>query len=675
MKKKIFITVSLLCSMILTACAEEEIETPNDHFEQFAQLWMEQNFTQLYNRITDEGKEEYGPENFIDRYEKIYNDLKIDHLEITYKKLKEEEVEQALEEGEATIPFTASMDSIAGEIVFEYEAKIRQKELEEGFDWLVDWDPGFIFPELKDGGEIRIHTQKPNRGEIIDRNQMPLAINDYIYEVGVVPEDLEDNAEEQKEKITNLLNMSIETIDSKLSAGWVEPDLFVPLKNILKTEEETIQKLKEIKAIRIHETIGRIYPLGEAAAHLIGYIGPITAEELENVEEGLYSPHDYIGKRGLEQIFESQLKGEQGIDIVAITDEGEQKVIATKEAKDGQNIQLTIDVNMQEKIFNSYGDEAGTATAIHPKTGEVLALVSSPAFDPNEFLYDMTPEKLQELENDPKQPIINRFTATYAPGSVIKPIVAAIGLKNEIIDPEEGIEIKGLEWSKDDEWGDYKVRRVSETNRPVDLADALIRSDNIYFAMKAVEMGSSQLIKGFEQFGFKETIPFAYPITRSQVSNDHTLPSEIDVANTSYGQAEIEMSSLHLAIAYTTFLNKGNMLKPSLLIEDHETEIWKEELLSAEQAEIIKEALRDVVRKGTATVANIDELAIAGKTGTAELKQSHDTEGHENGWFVGYNADEENFLIAMMIEHVEDKGTSTYVAEKVTQLILEFQDF
>lgn len=674
MRKKLFMTFSLLFLLFSVACSEEEVETPNDHFEHFTQLWTEQNFSELFQRVSTKAKDEYGSEGFIERYEKVYNDLKISDLEITYEILDEEEIEIAFEEGQAAFPFSVSMDSIAGEITFDYEAKILLKELEESIDWLVDWDPGFIFPELKNGGEIRIQTDIPSRGEIIDRNNMPLAINDYIYEVGVVPGDLEENPDEQKEQIASLLNMSVESIDSELNANWVQPDLFVPLKSILKSEDKTAKKLRDIKAVQIRETIGRVYPLGESAAHLIGYIGPVTAEELEKHEDEHYGPHDVIGKRGLEQIFEKRLKGERGIEIIAVTDDDERQVIAKQEAKDGETIQLTIDVNIQEEIYQSYEKEAGTATAIQPKTGEVLAIVSSPAFDPNEFVYDMNSKKLSDLENDPQQPLINRFTATFAPGSVIKPIIGAIGLHNETIDPEEGIEIKGLTWDNGEGWGDYQVRRVSGTDKPVDLADALIRSDNIYFAMKAVEMGSSQLIEGLEQFGFTESIPFAYPITRSPISNDNKLAGEVAVANTSYGQAQIEMSSLHLATTYTAIVNDGQMIKPTLLTEDIDEDYWKEDLLTPEQAKIIKKALRDVVRKGTARVADIDDLEISGKTGTAELKSSLDAKGHENGWFVGYPTEEENLLIAMMIEKVEDKGTSTLVADKVAQLLIEFHD-
>ena len=675
MKKGILITVFITLIMVMTSCSGKNKATPYDYFDLYVDLWNDQEFTKMYNMLSSDAKEEFPPDEFIDRYDKIYGDLNVSELEIAYDKLSEEELKTGLKEGSITLPFTVTMGSMAGPIEFEYEATLIQEgEEEKDKEWFISWDAGFIFPPLKDGGKVSIQTSTPMRGEILDRNKMPLATNDYVYEVGIIPDELGENPGQQKEQIASLLNISVEAIDTELSADWVEPDLFVPIKKIPKTDETTISKLQEVKGIVVREVMGRTYPLGEAAVHLIGYIGPINAEELEEKDPGQYGPNDLIGKRGLEQLYDEQLKGEKGTKILIVKDNGNEEVLAEKPVKDGENITLTIDSNIQEKIYKAYDDKSGTSAAINPQTGETLALVSSPAFNPNEFLYGITQKRLDELENDPQTPIINRFSATFAPGSVIKPITAAIGLENGTIIPDEGIEIKGLTWDNGEGWGDYKVRRVSQTDEPVDLADALIRSDNIYFAMKAVEMGNQSLIEGLEGFGFGEQLPFEYPFLESAISSSGVLDDEVQVANTSYGQAEIEMSALHMAITYTTFLNEGNMLKPTLLSTEETGQIWKENLINPDNAKFIQDILRDVVVKGTATIAKNDKLAISGKTGTAELKLSHDSKGDENGWFVGYPTDKQDILIAMMVEQVEDIGTSSFVAEKVASLLLELSN-
>ncbi|MYL59385.1 penicillin-binding transpeptidase domain-containing protein, partial [Virgibacillus halodenitrificans] len=393
-------------------------------------------------------------------------------------------------------------------------------------------------------------------------------------------------------------------------------------------------------------------------------------EDLEEVEPGTYGPNDVIGKRGLEQLYEKQLRGEQGAQITITKDGEEETLLAEKPVKNGENVTVTIDVNVQEKIYKSFDGDAGTATAINPKTGETLALVSSPSFDPNDMLYGTSNSMWKDLQEDEKKPLLNRFSATFAPGSVIKPITGAIGLNNGTIKPGEGIKIEGLDWSNGKGWGDYQVHRVSESNGPVDLTDALVRSDNIFFAMKAVEMGSEAYVKGLKQFGLSEKMPYEYPIAASTISSNGKLEDEVLLANSSYGQGELEMSSLHLATAYTTFLNGGSMLKPTLLTSEDKGQIWKKDLITKDQANHIQEALRKVVEKGTASkYAKNAEFPVSGKTGTAELKLTNEGGGEENGWFVGYPTETPDILIAMMVQQTQDRGGSGYTTKKVIEAL------
>lgn len=669
MKKQLLFTIMLMV-VIISGCSKEEI-TLNERFETYTNHWQEMKFDNMYAMHAENSKETYRTEDSVDRYQKIYEDLAISNIQIEYENLDEEALQNAMENETATIPFSISMNSIAGPISFDYEATLMlEGEEDDEKEWYIDWDPGFIFPQIKDGGEIRLQTVQPKRGEILDRNRIPLAMNDIVYEIGIIPERFVSEDEEKKQ-IANALNISEEAINEALNAAWVEPNLFVPIKRI--TTDQWTESLANIPSIDRKEVTGRVYPSGEAAAHLVGYIGPITAEELEEKEPGTYGPNDMIGKRGLEQLFEDQLKGEQGVTITVEKD-GEETVLAEKEVQDGDNIYLTIDTIVQEKLYEAYEGEAGTAAAIHPKTGETLALVSSPSFNPNDIVYDSSTDLWNELENNEQKPLINRFTSTFAPGSVIKPITAAVGMQHGTLDPDEGLEIKGMTWSNGEGWGDYEVRRVSSTDHPVDLEDALIRSDNIYFAMQAVEMGSEGFVNGLKKFGLEEELPFDYPFTNSTISSDGTLSDEVQLANTSYGQGQIEVSSLHLALMYTPFLNEGNLLKPTLILDDEHSQVWKENVISPEQATLIQDILRKVVTDGTAQAANKEDLPISGKTGTAELKlTSDDEDGKENGWFVGYPTDDQDILISMMMEGVQDKGASSYVAEQVIEVFSQLK--
>ncbi|WP_047984489.1 penicillin-binding transpeptidase domain-containing protein [Ornithinibacillus californiensis] len=671
--KRIFIIFTSIFILILAGCSEEEV-TPHERLDDYFKLWEEQNFTQMYEMLTEESKEAYPTDQYIDRYEKIYSDLDITEVQLSYEKLSEEQIETALEEGIATLPFVGNMMTMAGPIEFNYEVTLKQIGEEEEKNWFLEWDPGFIFPEIKDGGEIRISVTEPRRGDILDRNRLPLALNGTVLEVGVVPGKLGDNPEASKEELAMLLNISVESIDKALSASWVKPDLFVPVgKQIPESNQELLDQLWQVEGVMTQKTTGRIYPLGEAAAHLVGYVGKITAEELEGQDSTRYTANDTIGKTGLERFFESELKGEKGIKIYTTKEGNDDITLAEKPVQNGKSIQTTIDINIQEKIYNSLENAPGTAAAIHPKTGETLALVSSPSFDPNKMVYGISQTEWDALQNNPDQPLFNRFSATYAPGSVIKPITAAIGLNNGTITPEEELEITGLSWGKGESWGNYEVTRVSEAN-PVNLMTAMTLSDNIYFAKKTVDMGGVAFTTGLQQFGLGEELPLEVPIATSSISSTGDLNDEVLLANTSYGQGEIEVSALHLASMYSAILNNGVMYKPVILLENELSQVWKEELVTTEQAGILQETLRNVVTNGTASYAKNSSFPISGKTGTAELKLTLDEEdGEQNGWFVGYPTNEQDIIIAMMMEKVQDIGASGLVVQKVTEVLEEIK--
>src|SRR5699024_5156383 len=279
--KRLTTLFTLIFILFLSACSEEDaIPGPTEFLNTYIDHWEKQEFQNMYDMLTEESKEQYSTEQFIDRYEKIYSDLSLENIKITHEDLTEEQIEKAKEEEAVSLPIDVSMDSIADEISFKNDLVLKQRVIGEDdgdqeITWEIQWDPGFIFPPLKEGGEISLRTTSPKRGEILDRNKMPLAINDVVYEVGIVPDDLGDNAEAQKKQIADALNISVEAIDRELNAGWVQPDLFVPIKKVAKSKEDTLTKLKDIPSVRTQEVTGRVYPLGESAAHLTGYVGTI----------------------------------------------------------------------------------------------------------------------------------------------------------------------------------------------------------------------------------------------------------------------------------------------------------------------------------------------------------------------------------------------------------------
>src|SRR5690625_5137565 len=700
MKRITYLLLFLFAIVFLVSCSteeteEEEIILPEERFEEYVQLWRDENFTDMYEMLSDETKATYGREDFIDRYEKIYQDLEITDLTIDYtipdpsgQEESSDDVEgETLEDAfPTTFPITVSQESIVGEITFDAEITMAERvivvsdatedeEEKAKSDWDVVWEPGLIFPELANGGTISLVKTPPIRGEIFDRNGNGLAVTDSIYEIGVDPGRFSENRDAEIEELAELLNMSVGGIESILSQGWVSDGLFVPLKRVPADDDELISDLISIPAVIAQSKTGRSYPYGEALAHLIGYIGTITEEELEADEEGIYTPVDVIGKRGLEQLFESRLCGEDGIRLI-VESENSKIGIAEKPPVPGEDIHLTTDAELQQMIFDHYDGDVGTTAAIHPGPGETLALVSAPSFDPHDFTYGISQSNYDELVNDPGQPILNRFASTYSPGSVFKPLTAMVGLKTGAITQEDSIEIDGLTWGRES-WANYQVRRVSESSGPVDLQDAMIRSDNIYFAQKALEIGADDFISGLTDFGFGEDgINFPYPIYSSRLTNSGDIDRETLLADSGYGQGEILMTAIHLATAYTPILNDGTMIQPTLELEEEQSQALAEGLISSDDAQYLRDALRGVVShsNGTARGANIDTINISGKTGTAELKQSSDDEDAvENGWFVAY-PDSEEIIIAMMVEDIGDRGLSTYVVEKLTNVFEELYD-
>ncbi|WJY28135.1 penicillin-binding transpeptidase domain-containing protein [Sporosarcina trichiuri] len=661
MKRKFIVLTAVLLIAMLAGCAKKE--SPADRLAAYTKFWNDEKFTDMYTDYLSSGtKKTFDQNEFAERQEKLIEDLSIDDLEVTYKKPKEDA--EWDEEQPAVFPIHIKMDTAAGPVEFDKDLTFIYEEQDEEKHWYADWDPSFIFPGLTATDTVQIQTTKAVRGKIFDRNGKPIAMNGIGYEAGIVPGKFTDAG--KKADVAKLLNTTVEFIDKQLNQSWVQPDYFVPIGKVAKTDEALLAKLIEIPGMTYQETAMREYPYGASLAHLSGYIGPITAELLEKHKDAGYTETDLIGRQGLERILEDRLRGENGVGIYMKGPEAGStpEKIAVKEAVDGEDITLTIDADLQKKTYDAMRGETGTAAAVDPLTGETLVLTSSPSFDPAEFMLGISGERYKTLSEDPKQPLFNRFAAAYAPGSSIKPITAAVGLEAGTLKPDAGIMISGKTWQKDSSWGSYRVSRFHpEAPNPMDLNKALIYSDNIYFAQQALAMGKEKFISGLKRFGFGEEIPFALNLTPSQISNDGTLASEGQLADTSFGQGQMLTNILHLAVMYEPIITNGLMYKPTLYKDDATQQVWQKDLLTKPNADELKTDLRNVVLDGFAQKANLPDIPVAGKTGTAELKKAAGESGQDTGFFVSYNADHPNFILAMMIEHVEDNNGSGYVAE------------
>ena len=658
---------------------EDVWKTPEELLVEYMNHIPAQEYEQMYAMLHIAASGNVSQEDFIKRNSAIYEGIEIQNMAVEIIAYDEEQL---------TVTYQTSFDTVAGEISFENEAFFLEGE--DGYKLV--WDDSLIFPNLASTDKVRVSTTQANRGEILDRNGRVLAGKGTASSVGIVPGKLE-NREEAIAKIAELLETTPEVIEKKLSAQWVKDDSFVPIKTIPRVEEiellkvepdEDVLKEKErhesllaIPGVMISDVEVREYPLGEAAAHLVGYVQSVTAEDLEEHAGEGYTANSVIGRSGMEGLFEKELKGQNGCRIYIVNSEGKEKEeLACILVQHGQDIKLTIDASLQIALYEQFQEDKSCSVAMNPYTGEVLALVSTPSYDNNDFIMGLSSEQWTALNDDEDKPMYNRFRQVWCPGSTFKPVTAAVGLESGAIDPNEDYGNVGLSWQKDASWGSYYVTTL-HAYEPVILENALIYSDNIYFAKAALKIGYEEMESSLTQLGFNAELPFEIKMAKSQYSNSESIETEIQLADSGYGQGQVLVNPLHLACIYSAFCNEGNIIKPYLIYQNEiSAEYWISGAFSSETASRVLEGTKKVVNDshGTGYAAHRDDIVLAGKTGTAEIKASKDdTSGIELGWFAVFTAEEtveRPILIISMVEDVKGRGGSGYVVKK-DSLVLE----
>lgn len=645
---------------------------PEDVLQTFASYINDKKYEDMYSLLSSKSKANISEEDFIKRNKNIYEGIEAENFSVDIQSI---ENENKL----AKVTYKNSMDTMSGHVDFTNTVTL---ELNEEKEYKIDWTSNLIFPKLNTEDKVRVKTIEAKRGSILDRNGEYLATNGVASKIGLVPGKMSDNREEDIAKIAELLNMTSDGINSELSASYVKADTFVPLKTVGKNEMELKNKLLEIKGIKIIDADERIYPQGVSTSQLVGYIQPINAEELKEKAKDGYTSSSKIGKYGLERAYESTLRAVNGSEIYIEDANGNKKTsIAKQEQKDGQDVKLTIDSKLQQTVYEQFKDDKSAVVVMNPKTGEVLALASCPSFDSNDFSLGMTTADYKNLTENPDNLLYNRYLATYAPGSSFKPIIGAIGLTTGAFSADDDFGRSGTKWQNDSSWGDFYITTLSTYNGPANLKNALIHSDNIYFAKAALKIGGKNLINSLKNIGFGQQIEFPQTISKSSYSNSESFKNETQLANSGYGQGEVLVNPIHMAMMYSAFVNEGNMIMPYLEYKENASsqtaKYYKENAFSKEAANEVRDGLIQVVENpsGTAHSAKIEGKTIAGKTGTAEIKQSKDdTEGTEIGWFNAFNvgeSDESLLLVVSMVENVKGKGGSHYLLPKVRAIFAQ----
>ncbi|HAQ7103188.1 TPA: penicillin-binding transpeptidase domain-containing protein [Enterococcus faecium] len=635
----------------------QAVEAGEKTVEQFVQALNKGDYNKAAEMTSKKAanKSALSEKEILDKYQNIYGAADVKGLQISNLKVDKKD------DSTYSFSYKAKMNTSLGELKdLSYKGTLDRNDGQT----TINWQPNLVFPEMEGNDKVSLTTQEAARGNIIDRNGEPLATTGKLKQLGVVPSKLGDGGEKTAniKAIASSFDLTEDAINQAISQSWVQPDYFVPLKIIDGATPELPA------GATIQEVDGRYYPLGEAAAQLIGYVGDITAEDIDKNPE--LSSNGKIGRSGLEMAFDKDLRGTTGGKLSITDADGvEKKVLIEHEVQNGKDIKLTIDAKAQKTAFDSLGGKAGSTVATTPKTGDLLALASSPSYDPNKMTNGISQEDYKAYEENPEQPFISRFATGYAPGSTFKMITAAIGLDNGTIDPNEVLTINGLKWQKDSSWGSYKVTRVSSDVSQVDLKTALIYSDNIYAAQETLKMGEKKFRTGLDKFIFGEDLDLPISMNPAQISNEDSFNSDILLADTGYGQGELLINPIQQAAMYSVFANNGTLVYPKL-IADKETKD-KKNVIGETAVQTIVPDLREVVQDVNGTAHSLSALGIpsAAKTGTAEIKEKQDVKGKENSFLFAFNPDNQGYMMVSMLENKEDDDSATKRASELLQYL------
>ncbi|WYJ85730.1 hypothetical protein A5866_000807 [Enterococcus sp. 12C11_DIV0727] len=628
----------------------QELNNAEKSAKTFLSYFSKQEFDKFPELLNEGSVKESGYDNakLVEKYQTIFSGIQAEGIKSKEVKVTKDK------KGQFTFTYKLDMTTPLGNLK-DLTYKTTIKKTSDRYE--IDWAPNLIFPEMTGQDKVTMGIDPANRGEIVDRNGEGLAVNQAFDQVGIVPGKLGEGQEKTNniKAFSEQFKVSIEDIEQKLKQEWVKPDSFVPLA----ISFDPVTTFPQGAASQ--DAMVRYYPLKEAAAQLVGYVGTITAEDIE--KDPSLSSTGVIGKVGLEQAYDKQLRGQDGGNITIIDDKGEFRSVLQKVAKkDGDKIQIAIDKNVQSQAYTIFNNRPGSAVVMDPQQGDLLAAASSPSFDPNKMANGISQVDYDAYANNENLPFMARFATGYAPGSTFKTITGGIGLDAGTLKPDEEIEINGLKWQKDASWGDYFVTRVKEAS-PVNLRTALVNSDNIYFAQQTLRMGEETFRKGLDKFIFGEKLDLAIPMNPAQISNEDKFNSEILLADTGYGQGQLLVTPIQQAAMYTVFQNEGKLVYPKIELSK-ETKT-KENAISSNAANTIVTDLLGSVEDETGYVHNMynPDFSLAAKTGTAEIKDKQDTVGKENSFLLAMDRSHNKFSAMIMVEDSRKNDTATNISK------------
>ena len=547
----------------------------------------------------------------------------------------------------------------------------------------------------------------PNRGLILDRNGIVLASNYSAYTLEITPSKVED-LEKTIDELAQFVDISVR--DRRRFKKMLEESKSfesLPLRTRLSDEEVAKFAAQRFRfpGVEIKARLFRNYPYGELASHVVGYIGRINPSEKEKLDESEeqanYRGTEYIGKLGVEQSFEAQLHGTTGVESVETSAGGRaMRKLTSSPATPGNTVKLSIDIRLQHLIEQLFGDRRGALVALDPKTGEILAFVSKPTFDPNLFVEGIDSENWQALNESPDKPLLNRaLRGTYPPGSTYKPFMALAALETGTRRPEQTISDPGFFM-----FGNHRFRDDKEGGHgTVNMYQSIVQSCDTYYYVLANDLGVDTIHQQMQRFGFGEftgidifgevrgLLPSTDWKRRAYKRADQQKWYAGETISLGIGQGYNNFTMLQLASATATLANDGIKMKPHLVKEVLDIlthaptattrEAVGEVIAKAANIAIIKNALVGVNIEGTSAAAFRGAgYTSGGKTGTAQVIQIKQNEKYvaskteerfrDHALFTAFAPAEEPKIALAMV--VENAGFGSQNAAPIARRIFDY---
>ena len=633
----------------------------------FLQAWEQGDYSTMYGLLTPTAQAAVAREEFIATYSSAAEAMTLTRLVTSLRAVLEEE-------GTGLADFNATFETLlAGSFQVTNTLSLRLEENR----WGVVWSRACILAQLKDGNHLYLAPEVPPRGNIYDRSGRGLAVNGARVVIGVVPEKMRD-PDHTLFVLSLILQEPIATLHDKYantSSHW-----FVPLGEISAQQSaQYYDTLADLPGVLLREKAMRLYRGAKLAPHVMGYVGTIGPQEVEHWRERGYPRDAVVGKAGLEAWGEELLAGRRGGTLTIVSPKGDLiATLARRPSDPSRNIYTTIDWSLQQKAAELLEGKVGAIVALEPRTGQVLALASSPTFDPNDFIPAIASDDWQNLISTPGQPLLNRATqGLYPPASVFKIVTMSAALDSGVYTPSSIFNCEGT-WTGLSKAWPMRCWVWPGRHGTLDLRDGLIHScDAVFYeiGLTLYEKDPDIVPDYARRFGLGQ--PTGLTGLREEaglVPDDAWKRHNVgeswtagDSVNSAIGQGYVLVTPLQLALVVSTVGNGGTIYRPQIIqkiggTQDAQEQVFAPEVrsilqISPEHLETVREALRGVVSDpgGTAYYAFRDcPIPVAGKTGTAE-----NPTGEPHALFAGYApADDPKIAIAVVIENAGQRAAA-----------------